>query len=94
MFRSPFPQVWDSVYKRLLDWHRAHRISKEDKPPVPLILGGRPFSSSSDKHQRWLQTVEWAQRHGCAAIVEVREEDYEVWDRDIPPWNPEVKDPE
>jgi len=85
MFRSPQPLVWDRVYQRLLEWHRDQSITEEDKPPVPLILGGRVFSSSSDKHHRWLQTVQWAERHGCPDLVRVESADFETWNRDVPP---------
>src|SRR6266849_4065106 len=83
VFRSPSPTVWDRVYKRLLDWHRVHSPTGEDKPPVPLILGGRAFSSSSQRHDRWLQTVDWAQRHGCADLVAVGSDEFDASDRDI-----------
>ena len=84
MFQSPSPVVWDGVYKRLIDWHRVHCTSDENRPPVPLILAGRAFSSPSLRHERWLQTVDWAQRHGCPDIVAISGGDFEVCDPDIP----------
>src|SRR5712691_11868675 len=81
--KTPSPTAWDRVYKRLLDWHRTHALGGEDKPSVPLILAGRGFSSSSLRHDRWLQTVDWAQRHGCADLVAVGSDDFDVFDGDI-----------
>src|SRR5207249_89217 len=77
LFRSPNPIAWNRIHKRLLDWHRIHCLSVKDEPPVPLILAGWVFSSSSQRHNRWLQTVEWAQRHGCAGLVAVASSEFE-----------------
>jgi len=92
-FRSPQPLAWDRVYRLLLEWHRDRGLAGQDTPPVPLVLAGRVFSSSSQKHERWVETVNWAKRHGCHHLVELANDDFEVSDRDIPAWDPADDDP-
>ena len=60
-----------------------------DSPPIPLILGGWWASSASNKHQRWQETIRWAEARGLSHITsEVADDRLVRWDSDLPPWDP------
>ena len=84
MFTAPKPIAWNAVYERLLGHLRRTDPQGHDVPPVPLILGGRIHSSSRDKHERWLATLAWAERHACADLAQLPASDFEHWDRNVP----------
>jgi hypothetical protein len=67
-FVCPLPPRWGDIYLALQEtWEASGRPG--DGPPVPLILNGWVVSSDFDKHQRWQDTVEWANQHGLAHLI-------------------------
>lgn len=71
----PLPMKWNAIYDSLLRvWEEEGRIPA-NKPPVPLILAAWHSTSGIMKLLRWKETLEWAQRHGCAEMVELGEKD-------------------
>ena len=91
MFRCPNPQEWARVYDVLSRFHEDS-ADRDHAPPKPLILNGWVFSSSGEKHQRWLQTVVWASSHGCDHVTSsVVDADFVVWDSDERSWQPQPR---
>ena len=67
-FVCPKPLVWHRVHQRLVrHWERSGQV--EPEPPIPLILGGWNFSSDFQKHQRWLELIEWAKSVGVERLI-------------------------
>lgn len=90
LYRCPKPPVWADVHKELLrHFEESSAGQAVNTPPTPLILAGWVFSSASAKHQRWLETVEWAREYGCPEIVSrVAESEFVTWDYDEGPYHP------
>lgn len=64
----PNPGPWAEIYKHLeRSWRNSGCYG--DAPPMPLILSGWHYSSDHDKQLRWLQTVEWAERHNFGHLI-------------------------
>src|SRR5262245_37261291 len=64
----PMPSVWARIHRRLVDaWEQAGAEGEE--PPMPLILAGWAYSNDAAKHDRWLDTIEWARRAGFASLI-------------------------
>ncbi len=62
-----------------IHWHRVHMALSEaavaadrkiPPPPTPLILSGWNFTNDVVKHERWRQTVAWAEKWGFAGIIQ------------------------
>ena len=88
MYSCPSPVEWNRIYGRLKDWAESRGVT--DPPPVPLILGGWAMSSAREKHERWQDTIRWAELHECANLVNGLPASALVrWDRDVPRWRPE-----
>ena len=64
----PLPSQWAKIHAALLD-HAAHHDCDPQEPPKPLILAGWNFSEDDDKSRRWAETVQWAKKNECEAIV-------------------------
>lgn len=79
--------MWQRVYEQLRDY------ANTTPPPTPLILNGWVFSSASEKHLRWSETVAWAASSNLSHIVEsLVDGDFCSWDYDEPPYKPEETD--
>jgi hypothetical protein len=63
----PKPPAWNKIYRHLVRI-AASRVDLVE-PPVPLILGGWIYSNDTEKMNRWLETVQWAQEAGCDEIL-------------------------
>jgi hypothetical protein len=66
---------WLAVYDSLkAAWEASE--SNTVPPPFPLTLSDWVYSSDWDKHIRWLDTIEWADKHNLSHIIqELMEED-------------------
>lgn len=62
-FICPMPHVWNQIYQRLQARYAADQRGLAP-PPKPLILAGWNFTSDSDKAERWMATVTWADKYG------------------------------
>jgi hypothetical protein len=61
-----------------------------DSPPIPFILDGWWASSAAQKHRRWQDTVQWAERRGLKHITSsVAADQFEHWSEETAGWNPE-----
>jgi hypothetical protein len=69
MYRCPRPAIWSEVHSQLCRF-RSRNSDDIPEPPKPLILAGWTYSSSHEKHDRWLQTVEWATKYGCPELID------------------------
>lgn len=79
VFVCPKPDAWNRVYEALLKvWESSGQ--KIPKPPIPLILGGWWASSDLQKHNRWENTIKWAENNKCIELIPelTEEERYEV----------------
>jgi len=71
----PQPNVWNDVYKRLLQVAAGRPDMRE--VPVPLILAGWAWTNDVEKMDRWEMTVQWAKEAGCEEIVTaIADEDF------------------
>lgn len=84
--KCPNPTVWASVHERLLA--SARELGIEDIPPKPLILNGWVFSSSAEKHARWLETIDWAERCNLTHLTNLPECEYTIWEIPEDAWSP------
>lgn len=67
-FVCPQPAAWARIHQALVDaWRRSG--AQGDAPPVPLILAGWAYSNDSEKHSRWLATIDWASRVGLGSLI-------------------------
>ncbi|NNL51385.1 MAG: hypothetical protein HKO73_11260 [Woeseiaceae bacterium] len=67
-FVCPRPRGWHVIRSKLMKkWENKGRHGPP--APVPLILGGRHFSSDYDKRDRWNETVEWAVTAGLEDLI-------------------------
>jgi len=86
----PNPRAWHRV-RQELDRLRRSAGKSISAPPVPLILNGWVFSSAQQKHDRWAETVVWANGAGLAHIVDsVASDEFVRWEHDEPAWLPEA----
>ena len=65
----PMPRPWGDAYNLLREFSQSNKCNPQE-PPKPLILSGWGFSSDVDKHQRWEETVRWAERNGCIELID------------------------
>ena len=87
------PSEWNRVYGELSRAHRSAGGRARGGAPIPLILNGWVGSSASEKHLRWLETVEWARAHGLHDVVDsVSPGQFATWDHDELPWYPTLED--
>jgi hypothetical protein len=63
----PLPQHWNAIYLTLLK--AATAGAELPPPPKPLILGGWAYSSDAEKQNRWLSTLQWAQKWGFQELI-------------------------
>jgi hypothetical protein len=65
----PLPEHWLKILDQLRNWI-SNTGAQVTAPPAPLILAGWVYSNDVEKRERWLETVEWAERHGCVHLLE------------------------
>ena len=70
-YRFPMPDGWNQIYVTLLKIHERLGAKTNSPPPIPLILGGWWESSDRQKHERWIETIEWAKQHGALSEIAV-----------------------
>lgn len=58
----PNPITWNELYNCLQDKHRTSSGGWE--PPLPLILGAWNFASPLEKHLRFKEHLQWADKKG------------------------------
>ena len=72
----PMPIKWDEIHLRLMDYAGTHTCDPSS-PPKPLILAGWNFSNDLEKKIRWKETQHWAEKNGCAYLVDgIEEKDF------------------
>ncbi|HVI41214.1 MAG TPA: hypothetical protein VM577_11175 [Anaerovoracaceae bacterium] len=84
-FICPQPERWNSIYNNLIKAYEektgrclgktTSEIHAAGGPPTPLILNGWYYSTDEEKHQRWLDTIQWAQSHNLDRLLIVEEPD-------------------
>ncbi len=71
----PMPTKWSEVHTALVAVWKAEGQEPGEEPPVPLILAAWHETPSLMKHLRWIETVEWAERHGCSGLIQALAEE-------------------
>jgi len=67
-FVCPVPRVWAEIHGPLQEaWERQGRHGPP--PPIPLILAGWAYSDDTEKHSRWLATLDWAEQAELSHLV-------------------------
>ena len=65
----PIPKKWHEIHQILYkNWGKISTEGNE-KPPVPLILSGWAFTDDSEKKQRWIETLRWANKLGFYQLI-------------------------
>jgi hypothetical protein len=58
-----WPTIWDRIFPELSNlWNTEPKGLPP--PPMALTLEGWNYSSSSQRGERWRETLKWANRHG------------------------------
>jgi hypothetical protein len=65
--KLPVPDVSTAIHKALEQVRQQNPAWP--KVPVPLILSGAAFSTAAAIRQRWLETLMWAESHGCTDVL-------------------------
>lgn len=89
----PQPNRWNDIYNALCHAYEikyrkrlprtVNEIRDAGGPPTPLILAGWNYSTGLEKHFRWQDTINWAEKHGFDNLLIVEEKDkYMVFSRD------------
>jgi hypothetical protein len=77
----PQPTAWNDLYKSLCEYARQHQVA--EAPPSPFVLTGWWATNDLDKQQRWGEMRRWAERHGCARLLEsLKPEDF-LWVQEL-----------
>jgi hypothetical protein len=75
-FVCPVPMKWNDTHTSLLAVWKKAGSPPNDKPPVPLILAAWWEYPLIAKKARWLETIEWAEKHDCRHLIpELTEEE-------------------
>ncbi len=64
----PNPMPWHEAFERMTNYAQLHPCTPPS-PPKPLILAGWAYSNDVEKMERWEETVAWAEKNGCSALV-------------------------
>ncbi len=62
----PMPSDWSEIYQQLTNLREQRREHTIPEPPVPLILAGAAFSTANQIRTRWIELLDWANKHGFA----------------------------
>lgn len=66
----PIPSVLNDIYKAMREWADEHTCEPHE-PPKPLILSAYWHSTEREKERRWQEMIAWAERNGCAHVLDV-----------------------
>lgn len=66
----PYPGVLNDVYNAMREWADEHPCEPSE-PPKPLILSAYWHSTERDKERRWREMIAWAERNGCAHVLDI-----------------------
>ena len=63
----PQPQIWQAMWELLPTQKQGKQIIK---PPAPLILAGWNFSEDSQKKERLLEHIYWADSNNSIEVID------------------------
>lgn len=66
----PYPGKLNDVYNAMREWADEHPCEPSE-PPKPLILAAYWESSEREKERRWREMIAWAERNGCAHVLDM-----------------------
>lgn len=82
---SPQPNRWNDIYKALCQAYEikyrkrlprtVNAIRDAGGPPTPLIPAGWNYSTGLEKHFRWQDTINWAEKHRLDSLLIVEDKD-------------------
>jgi len=64
----PNPSKWNEIHKKLIR-HSNINPCKPPKPPAPLILAAWDYSNDVEKEDRWIKTIQWAEKNNCTELT-------------------------
>jgi hypothetical protein len=68
-FICPMPMKWNDIHKSLLSVWKKAGAKPDDRPPEPLILAAWWEYPLIAKKARWLETLDWADKHNCRHLI-------------------------
>ena len=74
-FISPQPNKWYEIFQ-ILNTYAEKELGANNLPPMALVLSGWTMSNDYDKHKRWEETLQWAEKNKVLHLIpELKEDD-------------------